>query len=148
MAGALSLVAVVWAGLYGGLALAVAVCGGLATILLAGPLGGAGDFALWFMETFGWSREAADVAVIVIRKSVHFAAYGLMGLSLFIFSRTRRPLWAAAALGVVWAVGHGALDEFRQSLSAARTGSVFDVLIDALGAATFIAIAARWRRRP
>jgi VanZ family protein len=100
------------------------------------------------MENFGWSRATADLAVIVIRKSVHFGAYGLMGLSLFLFARSRRSSWTPAVLGVAWAVAHGALDEFRQSLSLARTGSALDVLIDALGAATLIAIAARWARRP
>lgn len=76
------------------------------------------------------------------RKLAHVSEYFLLAL---LARRAWRLTWLArglplegprlAALAFSFAVAAASLDEFRQSLTRTRQGSVWDVLIDAGGAA-------------
>jgi VanZ family protein len=85
-----------------------------------------------------------------VRKTAHFTEYAVLALlaaRAFIPS-TRRRLrrgWFIAAFALVTVVA--LLDEFNQSLNAARTGTICDSLIDISGAATALAVFGLWRMR-
>lgn len=86
----------------------------------------------------------------VVRKSAHFAEYALLALlaaRAFIPSTRRllrrRPFIAALALVALVAL----LDEYQQSFNAARTGTIWDILIDISGGATALMLFILWRRR-
>ena len=70
---------------------------------------------------------------LLVKKGGHFAAYAL--LALLARWAGLRP-WAALALAVVYAVG----DEVHQLFIPGRNGQIADVLIDAAGAATALAL--------
>lgn len=87
-----------------------------------------------------WLFPAADQATIhllhiAVRKCVHFFNYAFLACLLFrafrAGGRVWRPGWVIAA-GVI-ALAYAALDEFLQSMIAARTGSLYDWLIDSAG---------------
>jgi VanZ family protein len=78
-----------------------------------------------------------------IRKTAHFAEYAVMAffavrafsLSSVVRLRTRPLLWAFVLVLLV-----AAADELNQSFLASRTGSFWDVLLDAAGGAAMIAV--------
>jgi VanZ family protein len=79
----------------------------------------------------------------VVRKTAHLVEYAILGalwFHAFTRSGTARPAAAGLALGlsVAWAM----IDEGHQALLPSRTGSVGDVLIDAVGA--LAAVGAAW----
>jgi VanZ family protein len=83
------------------------------------------------------------------RKTGHFLGYALLGL---LDARALRGLREgltprdgalACAAATLWA----AVDEFHQLFSPKRTSSVWDVALDALGAATGIFLYWLWMRR-
>jgi VanZ family protein len=82
----------------------------------------AGDATVWMIH-------------IVIRKTGHFMEYYLLAFLLFRAfrgkSKTMRMRWILYA-GCI-AVGYGALDEFLQTMTPFRTGSVYDWMIDTSG---------------
>ncbi|MCA1556137.1 MAG: VanZ family protein [Acidobacteria bacterium] len=85
-----------------------------------------------------------------VRKSAHFAEYAVLALlaaRAFIPSRQGRLRrgWFIAALTLVAVVA--LLDEYQQSFLAARTGTIWDSLIDILGGATALVILSLWRAR-
>jgi VanZ family protein len=82
----------------------------------------------------------------VLRKAAHMTEYGLLW---FLWYRALgfRSLWTAVAITVAYA----ATDEFHQTYVAGRHGTPVDVLIDCVGIAIAITLAARAvrrRRRP
>ncbi len=87
----------------------------------------------------------------LIRKAAHFTEYGFLALLWFRAWRADAPLkwhwrWAAQAFAIVaaWAL----LDEWHQTFTANRTGSIYDSLLDMSGGLT--ALLALWlvqRRR-
>jgi VanZ family protein len=85
-----------------------------------------------------------------IRKTAHFAEYAVMAfLAVRAFSRSSvarlrtRPLpWAFVLVLPV-----AAADELNQSFLASRTGSFWDVLLDAAGGAAMIAVIWMIRKR-
>lgn len=85
-----------------------------------------------------------------VRKTAHFTEYALLALlaaRAFIPS-TRRRLrrgWFVAALALVAIVA--LLDEYNQSFNPARTGTIWDSLIDLAGGATSLVVFSLWRRR-
>ena len=85
-----------------------------------------------------------------VRKSAHFAEYAVLALlavRAFIPSthgRLRRG-WFIAALALVAVVA--LLDEYHQSFLAARTGTIWDSLIDISGGATALVAFSLWRAR-
>ena len=85
-----------------------------------------------------------------VRKTAHFTEYAILALlaaRAFIPSTRqvlrRRPF--VAALAVVASVA--LLDEFNQSFNAARTGTIWDSLLDFAGGATALVVLSLWRAR-
>lgn len=88
------------------------------------------------------------LAYLLLRKAAHFTEYALLAALWWRALRTR--LDARAALGVAFgiAVAYAVTDEIHQTFVETRVGSLIDVLIDTVGAATAVALIARRRRVP
>ena len=87
-------------------------------------------------------------AHFLVRKTAHFTEYAVLALlaaRAFLSSSDERPRrrWHAFAFALVAAVA--LLDEYFQSFNPARTGTVYDSLIDMSGGATAIALLVIWR---
>jgi VanZ family protein len=84
-----------------------------------------------------------------VRKAAHFFEYAVLALlasRAFLTSprpRLRRN-WHAAAFALVAACA--LLDEYNQSFNAARTGTIYDSLLDMTGGATALGLLALLRR--
>ena len=105
---------------------------------------------LWL---FGEGEPAQfDTLHYALRKAGHFAGYGILGALWF-----RAIAWTMGTRSVIWCAGLAiagtfliaSLDEWHQSFSPARTGSVQDVALDMSGALTLVLLAMMWvaRRR-
>ncbi len=83
-----------------------------------------------------------ELLQISIRKTAHLAEYAVLGFlalrALLIQRSAALPRSALTAL--ILAAAFAAADETRQSLSAVRMGSGWDVMLDLLGAAVGIAL--------
>lgn len=89
--------------------------------------------------------DAQDGLHLLLRKAAHFTEYAVLALLWAgVLPRGSRRLWLAFWLTTAYAVS----DEIHQAFVPNRGPSPFDVLIDALGAAT--ALTALWlvARRP
>jgi VanZ family protein len=83
------------------------------------------------------SAETLTVYHGYIRKFAHFAEYAVLAFwSWHAFKRTLARNWVWISLALVLLVA--SIDEFNQSFNAARTGSVYDILLDASGGLTAI----------
>ncbi len=86
----------------------------------------------------------------IIRKLAHptvYAILALLAVRAFFSSQNillRRHFAIASMLLVVCVAG---LDEFNQSFSAVRTGSIWDVLLDSIGGAVAITLSILYLRR-
>ncbi len=88
-----------------------------------------------------WVLAGVEVATRLrihawIRKSAHFIEYAILALLAFraaLLSAERHRVGTAFWVALFFVATVAAADEFRQSLSAARTGSPYDVLIDVAG---------------
>lgn len=112
--------------------------------------------ALWGQQD-GASFQTSH---LILRKLGHLCGYGALGLmfrrgwfrtaqAYLMWSRSQLRLVAAGL--AVWSVfGVACMDEWHQSFLPGRTSSVYDVLIDTLGAALFnvilLMVLARRRR--
>jgi VanZ family protein len=77
----------------------------------------------------------ADTWDLVIKKSAHMLAYGLLALlNLRALHHTGYTPRTAAYLGILLAVSFGLLDELHQSFVTGRNSSVLDVGFDYVGA--------------
>lgn len=90
---------------------------------------------LWFVPHA--SKHALVNLNYVVRKSAHFTEYAILGAFLFRAFRADDPLrwrlrWSVYSFLAAgsWAL----LDEFHQTLTRTRGGSVWDVLLDSSGA--------------
>jgi len=98
----------------------------------------------------GISEAQLLLVHFTVRKGAHFIEYAVLALlaaRAFLPStrgRLRRN-WFVAALALVIVVA--LLDEYNQSFNPARTGSVWDSLIDFSGGATALVLYGWWRRR-
>lgn len=82
-------------------------------------------------------EETLAIYHAYIRKLAHLTEYGILGfLASFAFANSPTPslrkFWFLCAFGVAALVA--VIDETNQSFNAARTGSVYDVLLDWTGA--------------
>jgi VanZ family protein len=105
----------------------------------------------------GLAEEQMWRIVAGVRKLAHVSEYALLAL----LARRAWQLTALArgavaqglrlaAMAFAFAVASAALDEFRQSFTHSRQGSVWDVLLDAVGAALGLLCVAcflRWSER-
>jgi VanZ family protein len=91
---------------------------------------------------------AVDGAHFAIRKAAHFVEYAILALLALHAFRVSFALpiagLGAASLALVLAVA--GIDEWRQSMSADRTGALSDVALDISGAASALVLAGAFRR--
>ncbi len=89
-----------------------------------------------------------------VRKTGHAAAYALLAGLLWRARRLHGPaeppgsLQAGLRFAWLLAVTFAATDEWHQTFTSTRQGSLADVALDAAGAATGLAIIWCWQRRP
>jgi VanZ family protein len=105
-----------------------------------------------FFAAFGLPPAVVHVGNLIVRKSAHFVEYAVLSVLIF---RAARVTWPRRAEGHALLVAVGAaaagacVDELRQYvISASRTGSVRDVVVDAAGALAGAAYLYRRARRP
>lgn len=88
------------------------------------------------------ATETSELMQFAIRKAAHVTEYAV--LAFFAFRALLASGWAAmpraAVAAFVLATIFAAADETRQSLSATRLGSAWDVGLDALGAASGVGL--------
>src|SRR5262245_28490574 len=94
----------------------------------------------------GATQELFDSIHFYVRKSGHFTEYAVLALLLFRAFRSGagarwRRGWALSSLLVAFL--YASLDEYHQTFTPHRTGSIYDSLIDTSGAATSLVLL--WR---
>lgn len=104
----------------------------------SGTGGGPDPLREWLQTTFRLNPTDTENTVIAIRKTVHFTAYGVYGLSW-----RRYGWWMVIAQTVALA----SFDEARQTTVGTRTGSPVDVILDLSGAMVLMAISQVWSLR-
>ncbi|MER1985504.1 MAG: VanZ family protein [Solibacillus sp.] len=76
---------------------------------------------------------------LLIRKATHFSGYGAISVLFLLFYHKLQ--WKfPSLLAVLSIVIIASLDEYNQSFIPSRTGAVQDVVIDVLGALTFVTV--------
>jgi VanZ family protein len=93
------------------------------------------------------SEAALGQAHFLVRKAAHFTEYALLALLAARAFRTSRRAalerrWWLASFALVACVALA--DEYHQSFVPARTGTVYDSLLDMAGGAAALACAALW----
>lgn len=86
----------------------------------------------------------------LIRKSAHFTEYGILALFLFRSFRggvTRNWSWQWAIYSWLILAGYALLDEFHQTFTNFRGGSIYDSLIDISGGTTALLLLCLVRRK-
>lgn len=97
----------------------------------------------WFSSQPQLPRPASDLLNLVMRKSAHFAVFGVLALC-YVYGLGgwhRRP--AAFILTVLYAIS----DEYHQSFTPLRQPAWTDVLIDTAGALTALWLLGPWLQR-
>jgi hypothetical protein len=112
---------------------------GLQVAYLSGGAGGPG-WMIYFFHDLGLEYLTAYKLTIAIRKVTHFVGYGALCYSACATSGSAVGGWG-------WAIAHAAVDETRQARTPTRTGSGWDILLDAAGAAAFALIYRLAQRR-
>ena len=75
--------------------------------------------------------------VVPVRKSAHFFIYFVLGITLISFLREFSiPILKLLLISIFLAFLYACSDEIHQLFIVGRTGKVFDVIIDTLGAST------------
>lgn len=100
---------------------------------------------------FIFPNTPEDILIVYhgyIRKIGHFTGYGILAFWAFrAFSNSRirflKESWFLASIGLVTMIA--AIDETNQSFNSARTGSIYDVLLDCFGGLTILTIVYLWR---
>jgi|CXWL01.1.fsa_nt_gi VanZ family protein len=98
---------------------------------------GAGGMIDWFAQ-FGISPEIAENLTIVFRKTVHMTFFGSIAATAWLALRTHGDAKVQLIWPLAWTLLHASFDEYRQSLTPNRTGTIADVAIDLLGAGAAI----------
>jgi VanZ family protein len=85
------------------------------------------------------SEEGFQSLHFLIRKTAHFTEYGILALLLYRAFRNRsatawKRSWALSALLIV--AIYALSDEYHQTFTSMRTGSIYDSLIDFAGGFT------------
>lgn len=107
----------------------------------------------WLLDFLfkGLTESQFETLHFLIRKSAHFTEYALLALLWWRAWHGRSPerwqwrwAWRAFALCATWAL----LDEWHQTFTAHRTGSIYDSLLDMSGSLTALLVlwlVQRWR---
>jgi VanZ family protein len=123
--------------------LLVCVLAGLIA-MFSGPGGGPDPMFAW-LASRGIEGAQAETIVVAFRKTVHFTFYGIFAFAAFRGTQ-EAGIGAARFFAITLTLAHAAFDETRQLSAKHRSGSVVDVLIDAAGMLTFLALAGAFRR--
>lgn len=108
--------------------------------IYSGGSGSAKGWSSWF-EQFGITPAQAEAIIWVFRKFIHVTYYGSLAWTAYRYAiRENKKLGMALCIGVVWCACHAGFDEWRQSVTPDRSGSVIDFSIDLSGAALFLGI--------
>ena len=113
------------------------------------------DHTAWFFEPIlrwlipGLAQAQYDFMHHIIRKCAHFTEYFVFCVLLYRAVRGSRQgwrwIWGISALFI--AAGYSLLDELHQAFVASRTASVYDSLLDSVGAFVALAVLWLWFRR-
>lgn len=96
---------------------------------------------------------ALNRAQLLVRKTGHALGYAVLAVLIWRARRRSRPesgppcLRSDAAFAFVLAVLYAATDEWHQTFTASRQGSVADVALDAAGAMAGLTLLWLWERR-
>ena len=90
-------------------------------------------------------RAPDDLLDTLGKKAAHFAEYLVLGALLSHALASRGAGWRHRLLAFVIAVAYAVSDEAHQAFVPGRMPSAWDVGIDAIGAASGVALVARWR---
>jgi VanZ family protein len=107
---------------------------------------------LWKVVSFfypGVTQEMFDSIHFYIRKAGHFTEYAVLALLLFRAFRSgagARWRWKWALSSLLVALLYASLDEYHQTFTRHRMGSIHDSLIDASGAVTALLLLWLFRR--
>ena len=102
-----------------------------------------GPFLRWFAPDI---TDATIASIqLFMRKCAHVTEYAI--LSVLLLRALRQHLIAARSVAFVLAALYAILDEVHQSFVPSRTGSVWDVLTDIMGALLGLVIYVRLTRR-
>jgi VanZ family protein len=102
-----------------------------------------GPFLRWFAPDI---TDATIAAIqLLVRKCAHVMEYAI--LSALLLRALRQHLLAARSVAFVLAALYAVLDEFHQSFVLSRTGSLWDVVTDCIGAILGLVIYVRMTRR-
>lgn len=118
----------------------LAVAFGLFIAYASGPGGGPGWMHAFFLQLFGeGNREAADLAVLLVRKSLHFCGYGAAAFcAAWAAWRQGADRRISVLAGYGWCLPISVFDEWNQTFAGNRTGSGWDVLLDMAGMTVFL----------
>ena len=87
-----------------------------------------------FPQPFGFSTFVLSVAA-------HLAMYGVLALLILLaINRGQRPTQVTQILAIILTCLYGLTDEYHQSFVAGRDASVFDALVDTLGASLAVTL--------
>lgn len=129
--------------------LLIPIAAGCTLGYVSGGIGGGDHMVAWAMANLHMSRETAEEIVHYLRKTIHFTAYGFVGLSFFHGALAGGAQKARSALfALLCVLCLASFDELRQTTAPNRTGSVWDVALDMSGATTFTLIASAIVRKP
>ena len=93
------------------------------------------------MQTFHLDRASAELFVVILRKTIHFTFYALVGAAGYLASSSNGGSKSTSLQsGLLSALAFASYDEFRQHSMPNREGSILDVGLDMLGAITALAI--------
>ena len=94
------------------------------------------------------SSETIAIYHGYVRKAGHFTGYAILGFfALRAFLSGVFARWKSVAIALVVCLAVAVTDEFIQSFSPERTGSLYDVALDMFGATFSVVIALRWLGR-
>jgi len=126
-----------------GIAAAIAVCVGI-YLVTASPAATGGHTFEWIADTFSVDTGEAAWINYFFRKGMHFCTFGVLAVLLFfILPKWKRRYMLSWLLVTLYA----ATDEWHQLHVPGRSGSIKDVLLDAIGAAVALCIVYLIRRK-
>jgi VanZ family protein len=111
-----------------------------------------GSRLLWLLQHLYPAITVSQYETIhfLIRKMAHFIGYAFLTLLWWRAWRAASPqkwqgewAWRSFAIIAVWAL----LDEWHQTFTANRTGSIYDSLLDMSGGAAALAVLWLWQNR-
>jgi VanZ family protein len=128
--------------------LIVPIAAGCVLGYVSGGIGGGDHMVAFAMNVLHMTKDQADVIVHYLRKTIHFTAYGFVGLSFFRGAIAgTAPKARAIGFALICILCLASFDEMRQTTAPNRTGSPWDVTLDMCGASFFVLISAALSRK-